>query len=135
MPPSTSTSPVAGSRADPVDPQQEVGAVGLGAVAVVGEHVEGAVAVRHHPLKPWTGWSAKGAAMPFTGAVPSAAPAGSLPGTNVRAGREAKPVRVGVPADWAEEGAATRPSASTSRPTPAVRETFRRMRPDSRQPG
>jgi hypothetical protein len=45
--------------------------------------------------------------MPLTGGVPSAAPDGSLPGTKVNAGRDAKPVGVGTATSrsWAEVGA------------------------------
>ena len=49
------------------------------------------------PLNPCTGWSAKGGVTPLTGAVPRAAPDGSLPGTKVSAGRVANPVRVALP--------------------------------------
>ena len=49
------------------------------------------------PLKPCTGWSAKGGVTPLTGAVPSSEPDGSLPGTKVCAGSAAKPVSVALP--------------------------------------
>jgi hypothetical protein len=49
------------------------------------------------PLNPWTGWSAKGGMIPLIGVVPINEPDGSLAGTNVAAGSEAKPVRVAWP--------------------------------------
>ncbi|MFF7981593.1 hypothetical protein ACFZDK_21095 [Streptomyces sp. NPDC007901] len=49
------------------------------------------------PLKPWTGWWAKGAVTPLNGPVPMAEPEGSLPGAKVAAGRADQPVSVARP--------------------------------------
>src|SRR5690349_3603475 len=76
--------------------------------------------LRTRPLKPWIGWSANGGVTPLIGAVPSAAPLGSLPGRYVSAGSEAKFVNDAWRGVDAVVGVAIAVTVSRVRPTASV---------------